>query len=240
MRQSLLSPAVTPQYLLEGTAYALEQGGLLLHDCVFLYRNGKYASAAAIALFAIEEIGRSRLLHSLWKETVEKDRTFTLQAIRLKCGNHVLKQALGQEGIPTLYVNSDDNKLNQLFEATLVRQATPESIMASAELQAIGARLHRKLPNQRHNWRQKSLYVEPSHSGNNWNRPKDQPKKIAFDSMFGANEAFSLELCRFTRTGSFKNEDPTFYSALNAWKERPKLPSQLSIKEIEDLWRQIL
>jgi AbiV family abortive infection protein len=224
---------------LEGSAYALEQVGLLLHDCVLLYRNGKYASAAAIALFAIEEIGRSRLLHSLWKETVEKGRTFTVQAIRLKCGNHVLKQTLGQSN-PTLYVNSDDNKLNQLFKATLVRQATPESIRASAELQAMGERLHRRLPNQRHDWRQQSLYVEPSHSGNNWSRPKDQSKKIAFDSMFGANNAYSLELCRFTRTDSFKNEDPTFYSALEAWKERPKLPSQLSNKEIEDLWQQIL
>lgn len=170
---------------------------------------------------------------------MEKDRTFTVQDIRLKCGNHVLKQTLGQ-GDPTLYVGSDDNKLKRLFEATLVKQPTPESIKASAELQAIGERLLRKLPNQRHDWRQKSLYVEPSHSGDNWNRPKDQPKKIAFDSMFGANQSYSLELRRFTRVGSFKGEDPAFYLAFEAWNERPRLPSAIPGKEIESLWLQIL
>lgn len=49
----------------------LSKGGLLLYDSVFLYRNRKYASATAIALFAVE-IGRSRLLFRFWEEMVEK------------------------------------------------------------------------------------------------------------------------------------------------------------------------
>ena len=51
--------------------------------------------AAALALLAIEEIGRSRLLHHLWKESVEKGSAFSAQPIRLKCENHVYKQTLG-------------------------------------------------------------------------------------------------------------------------------------------------
>jgi AbiV family abortive infection protein len=238
MRRSPASPELRPQFLLEGTVYALEQGGLLLHDSVLLFRNENYASAAALALFAIEEIGRSRLLHHLWKEAVEKGRAFTAQTIRLKCENHVFKQTLGQ-GMPVLYVSKNDKKLYQLFQTTLVEHLTPESLKASAEIQAIAKRLHWRVPNQRHDWRQKSLYVEPDGSGTNWNRPKDLHKKIAFDSLFGANDVYFQEVCRFNRTGSFKKEDPAYHSALKAWKEYPELPSALSGKEIEDLWMHI-
>lgn len=238
MRRSPASTELKPQFLLEGTVYALEQGGLLLTDSVLLFRNENYASAAALALFAIEEIGRSRLLHHLWKEVVEKGKALTAQIIRLKCENHVFKQTLGQ-GNPVLYISKNDKKLNQLFQATLVKHATPESLKASAELQVIARRLQRRVPNQRHDWRQKSLYVEPDESGTNWNRPKDLHKKIAFDSLFGANEAYLQEVYRFNRTGSFKKEDPAYHSALKAWKECPELPSALSGKEIEDLWIKI-
>ena len=95
MRRSPPSHELRPQFLLEGTVYALEQGGLLLHDSILLYRNEHYPSAAVLALFAIEEIGRSRLLHHLWKEAVEKGSAFTAQTIKLKCDNHVFKQTLG-------------------------------------------------------------------------------------------------------------------------------------------------
>jgi AbiV family abortive infection protein len=239
MKRSPSSDELRPQFLLEGTVYALEQGGLLLRDSVLLYRNGHYASAAALALFAIEEIGRSRLLHHLWKEAVEKGSAFTAQTIRLKCENHVFKQTLGL-GMPVLYLSKNDKKLDQLFQATLVKHASPESLKASAELQTIAKRLQRRVPNQRHAWRQKSLYVEPDESGTNWNRPKDLHKKIAFDSLLGANDAYLQEACRFNRTGPFKKEDPAYHSALKAWEECPELPSALSVKEMEELWVKII
>jgi len=44
--------SVTPEYLIEGAAYALEQCGLLLRDANLLYRSGSYASAVALAAFA--------------------------------------------------------------------------------------------------------------------------------------------------------------------------------------------
>jgi len=231
MKRSPPSHELKPQFLLEGTVYALEQGGLLLHDSVLLYRNEHYASAAALALFAIEEIGRSRLLHHLWKEAVEKGSAFTAQAIRLKCENHVFKQTLGL-GTPVLYLSKNDKKLDQLFQATLVKHATPESLKASDGLQAIAKRLQRRVPNQRHDWRQKSLYVEPDESGTNWSRPKDLRKKIAFDSLFGANDTYLQEVRRFNRMGSFKKENSAYHSAVKAWEECQELPSVLSTKEI--------
>jgi AbiV family abortive infection protein len=51
--------AVTAQFILEGSEYALEQCGLLLRDANVLYRNGSYASAVVLTAFAREELGRS-------------------------------------------------------------------------------------------------------------------------------------------------------------------------------------
>ena len=44
--------SLTPQYILQGFAYALEQCGLLLRDANLLYRNGAYANAFVLTAFA--------------------------------------------------------------------------------------------------------------------------------------------------------------------------------------------
>jgi hypothetical protein len=46
---------VTAQYLLEGTAYAVEQCGLLLRDAVTLFNVQSYRSAVVVTAFAREE-----------------------------------------------------------------------------------------------------------------------------------------------------------------------------------------
>ena len=65
--------SVTPQYLLEGAVYALEQCGLLLRDANLLYQNGSHASAVALAAFAREELGRWRILFELRKKVLGGD-----------------------------------------------------------------------------------------------------------------------------------------------------------------------
>jgi AbiV len=62
---------ITPQYLLEGAVYALEQCGLLLRDANLLYRSGSYATAVALAAFAREEQGRWRILLELRREVLD-------------------------------------------------------------------------------------------------------------------------------------------------------------------------
>src|SRR2546428_2938115 len=115
MRKQPPSQSVTPQYLLEGAAYALEQGGLLLHDSLLLYQNGKYAGAIVMALFAIEEVGRYKLLRDLRKEMVEKGRTVTVDDIKSTCIDHVEKQLRGQFGV-TLKSSGDD-QIGKLLRA---------------------------------------------------------------------------------------------------------------------------
>jgi hypothetical protein len=86
--------SVTPEYLLEGAAYALEQCGLLLRDANLLYQSGSYASAVALALFAREELGRYRILLDLRKQVLGGDH-LTIQKIEKRCRDHERKQEAG-------------------------------------------------------------------------------------------------------------------------------------------------
>jgi hypothetical protein len=86
--------SATPQYLLEGAAYALEQCGLLLRDANTLYRSGSYSSAVALALFAREELGRYRILLDLRKKVLGGYH-LTTQEIQKRCKPHERKQEAG-------------------------------------------------------------------------------------------------------------------------------------------------
>jgi AbiV family abortive infection protein len=66
----MMCPPVTPQYLLEGAIYALEQCGLLLRDANIMFRSGSYASVVVLAAFAHEELGRSSILFNLRREVI--------------------------------------------------------------------------------------------------------------------------------------------------------------------------
>ena len=54
--ERILAMPVTPQYLLQGTWYALEQCGLLLRDANELYRSNSYANALVLTAFARENL----------------------------------------------------------------------------------------------------------------------------------------------------------------------------------------
>lgn len=93
MRLEMSSP-VTPQYLLEGAVYALEQCGLLLRDANILYRSGSYANTVVLAAFAREELGRYRILSDMRSEAFGGN-IFTLKDIKTRCNNHEIKQRAG-------------------------------------------------------------------------------------------------------------------------------------------------
>ena len=73
--------SVTPQYLLVGAVYALEQCGLLLRDGTLLHRSGSYANAVAMTAFAREELGRWKILLKLRAEVLD-GRSFTVKEIK--------------------------------------------------------------------------------------------------------------------------------------------------------------
>ncbi len=88
-------PPVTPQYLLEGHAYSLEQGGLLLRDAYALHRRGAFASAVGLAAFGRELVGESVLLFDAWKEVALGGANLTSEEIRKLCVSHRDKQKAG-------------------------------------------------------------------------------------------------------------------------------------------------
>lgn len=99
------SNIVTPQYLLEGALYALEQCGILLHDAITLYHDGAYPSAIVLAAFAREELGRFRILLDLRKEVLGGQRKLTTKDIQKECEDHVRKQEWGQLSTTIISLN---------------------------------------------------------------------------------------------------------------------------------------
>jgi len=104
---------VTPQYLLEGSMYALEQCGLLLRDATILYQRGSYANAVVLAAFAREELGRFEILLDLRKEVLA-GKTITIKEIQDRCTGHVTKQQAGM--LSTLVTADRDSVLGNLSE----------------------------------------------------------------------------------------------------------------------------
>src|SRR5713101_2561675 len=86
---------MSPETLLIGVIYALEQCGLLLRDANILYRNRSYASAVVLTAFAREELGRYRILLDFWHRAHDGKETFTADQIRNTCDDHVTKQQAG-------------------------------------------------------------------------------------------------------------------------------------------------
>lgn len=89
-----MADSVTPEYLLKGAVYTLEQCGVLLRDAALLYRNEAYASAVVLAAFAREALGQWIILLDL-RKAVNSGNEFTIAQIKERCGDHV--QNNGQE-----------------------------------------------------------------------------------------------------------------------------------------------
>jgi AbiV family abortive infection protein len=220
------SQGVSAQFLLEGAVYALEQAGRLLYDAHLLYKNQRYGSAIVMALFSREEIGRYQLIRKLRKGMVKTGGVVTTDEIDRACDDHVMKQKLGHLG---LLIKSAPGE--QLWDLLMTRMNNhPQSAEfqeADRHLDFIVTRMNRTLPHERHELRQKALYVEPDDSGLTWNRPNEQTKEEAFKQIEGTSNAYNMALDRFTRGDVYRQEDLTFYDDLQAWKDCPLMPNRL-------------
>ena len=96
---------MTPQYLLEGAVYALEQCGQLLHDANLPYRTQSYATAVAVAAFAREELGRWKILLALRSEVIGA-KLHTVQSVKTNTKNHVRNQ---KHGMLSITLTSEDH-----------------------------------------------------------------------------------------------------------------------------------
>jgi AbiV family abortive infection protein len=159
--------SVSPRYLLEGAVYALEQCGLLLRDANLLYRNGSYASAVAVALFAREELGRYRILLELRKKVLDGDH-LTIEQIQNCCRNHETKQRAGMLSF-VMRVDTDTELGGLLGTYLSVKQGSEEWNTAREQLEEA----QRTVPVERHQQRMSALYVDAV-APDRWRRPTSE------------------------------------------------------------------
>jgi AbiV family abortive infection protein len=216
---------VTPQYLLEGSMYALEQCGLLLRDATILYQRGSYANAVVLAAFAREELGRFGILLDLRKEVLA-GKTFTIKEIQDRCTGHVTKQQAGM--LSTLITADRDSVLGKLIRARWEADPqSPEWKKADEELAKRDRELKRRVPNERHKNRQSALYIDPV-SQSEWNRPANTSRSFAYKFVQHAVNDYAGRYGNGYSTSSLlilKHVDLELYNALVQWSDRPELPA---------------
>jgi len=208
---------VTPEFLMEGAHYALEQCGRLLHNSITLYQNESYASATVLAALAREELGKAIELRSMRREALA-GATFTAKDIKRRCGtNHIQKQERGQTSIVLR-----DVPLNELL-GNLHDPQSDEYQRADARLQEIVAEQASRAPAERHQARMSSLYVDPDDTGTAWNRPQLQTQDDAHIFLTDAINDYSVQYDHYQR-GNVAGDGKELYDALQKWGNRPYLP----------------
>jgi AbiV family abortive infection protein len=216
--------SVTPRFILEGAALALEQCGLLLRDANVLYQHGSYASAVVLTAFAREELGRSSILLDFWRRS-SAGENFAINQLREACDDHVKKQ---QAGMLSLTLRADkDSGLGKILEARMKNPPqNDEWKKATEELMRIDKAKKKNAPSNRHEKRIKALYVE---SETEWNRPAVTLESAAYEFLADAVNDYSGRyhqgyITSPTSIELLKHNDLDLYNALDQWPDRPLLP----------------
>jgi AbiV family abortive infection protein len=213
--------SVSPKYLLEGAAYALEQCGLLLRDANVLHRSGSHANAVALAALAQEELGRWRILQELRKKVVG-GASVTIKEIQTRCGDHVRKQEAGMVSIVT---RADrDTVLGKLLQTQMsAKPGSEEGKAARKEIEKLDHQKKKRGPGDRHGQRMSALYVDAI-SPDRWNRPITEiSQPTASDYLQDALNDYRGQYARYTNPTDYKPDDQEFYTALEEWTDRPTL-----------------
>lgn len=163
--------------LRSGSLFALAEAGRLLADSLSLYRDQRYPSAVALAVFCREEIGRSTILAGLATKA-DAGNVVTEAAVRATCQNH-------------------ERKLKQAYSGSSIRISGEEGVRIGAALRdrsrpqhadvraAIDARVRadeRQMPKQNHVLRMRSLYLDRAPDGS-WSRPSEMTKAEAYSVL---------------------------------------------------------
>jgi AbiV family abortive infection protein len=155
--------------LLEGSWYALEQAGRFLHTAVGVYDRGDPATGLALAMFSREEVGRSRILRTLADE-VAGGAVLTSKNVNDRCNDHVKKQRQGATGT-TIRVTPP----SQLADALQVRASSapgsPDWKAARDKISDAVTSKTKRDPQDRHDMRERALYVDLDVNSQVWSRP---------------------------------------------------------------------
>jgi AbiV family abortive infection protein len=212
--------SLTPDVLLLGSLYALEQCGLLLTDASALIEQSRYPTGAAVALLAREELGRSRILLELWRTSVG-GTPITRQQVGDKCQDHVRKQQRAQ--LSLTYRTQRGDQLDTILRERLHSPAgSPEREAAQEKLRLLDERRAKRQPHERHGKRMAALYVDLMPDGT-WSRPCElDPPDCAAEVEDALNDYVSARQ-RFDEPIAFY-DDVLLADALAALPHRPVFP----------------
>ena len=214
-----MSRDLSPDDLMHGAMYAMEQGGHLLRDAVAMYTSSRYASSMVLGVFAREEIGRATILLEMRKNAIATGSAVSVKAVAEACDDHVTKLTRGRGGITFEWGPERSADLKGLW-------ADPQSEefkKAHAFVDDLVARKARRDPDDTHQKRMRALYVEPTDTG--WNRPCETAKEDARRLLRDTANAYGI------RHGNLY-VDEALAKALAEWKECPTLPHPISGPEL--------
>jgi AbiV family abortive infection protein len=199
---------IAPAELAQGGWYALEQCGHLLDDAVLLFDLGRYATAVGLAMLAREEYEKARTLFKLAVSGQDVDPDDVVTAARVSV---MVRSSDPHSGVGKL-----------LQQVTALPPATPGWTEAMHALSGVVDALVRRLPEDRHRARMRSLYVDWEPTIARWLRPDVTPA----DARFELDHAINDYAVYVSNIGEAMADvlGPVVAELLNRWPERPRLP----------------
>jgi AbiV family abortive infection protein len=240
---------VSERDLLEGMWFAMQSSGEGLGASVDLLHRGRHAHAAALAMIALEELCKARLLRKFWKHG-DAGGVVTLDDVKTVCGlraNHVEKQRaphvdmeigleLGSRAAMAL-----EQEITQAREVGVLRERnvlTDSPALEDAYLTWAAAReeFERALQDaspdvagERFGLRNPSLWVdvEVEQGRVRWKRPGEisvNKSKTAIGKTIRDYLSTRRNLLPPDAAEPGVGGSPRFAAALEAWTTKPELP----------------
>lgn len=204
---------LTHDDLLHGGVYAVEQAGLLLHDAISFYRDRRYSSAVALAVFCREELGRAQILFELRREAL-KSGPMNANRVITKCRDHIGKLQRGKAATMFTWGPEQANR----FKGLMANPQGEEYKKARALVDQAVKEKRKREPQVAHMARLRSLFVEPNEGGD-WNRPKQLTEAECRQFLADVANDYALG-----RDQLQNNPDLELERAIAEWKERPDPP----------------
>ncbi|MCS6285410.1 MAG: AbiV family abortive infection protein [Nitrospira sp.] len=211
---------ISESVLLEGSWYALEQAGRLLRAAVGVYDRGDSATALALAMFGREEIGRSRILRTLANE-VANGASFSAQNVTDRCDDHVKKQREGATGT-TLRVPPQSQLAKALQAQANNAPGSSGWKAARAVISAATTSKAKRDPQDRHDMREKALYVDLASDSKSWCRPSMITPTVAREHIEEAVNDYAIE-CYALRDEVIADDFPSMAKTRERMKPHPVL-----------------
>lgn len=239
---------VTERDLLEGMWFAMQSSGEGLGASVDLLHRGRHAHAAALAMIALEELGKARLLRKFWKHS-DAGGVVTLDDVKTVCGlraNHIEKQRAAHVAMESgLEVGSRAaialerempareagilGEKNILPDSLSLEDAYLTWAAAQEEFERALQDASPDVPGERFGLRNRGLYVdvEVEQGRVRWKRPGEisvDKSKTAIGKAIRDYLSTRRNLLPPGTADPGVGGSPRFAAALEAWTTKPELP----------------